>query len=244
MNIKIYLNVPYRDKDIAKSMGARWDAQIKKWFFEGAIKEISKFGKWIADRCEQTLIIYECFHIIEALHTCFRCGKKTRVIGFGIGKHSILIDNDDDTYSIDEPDDSPEMGDGICLAWSASEEDIPPLLLSYIMSKYNVKTGYTSIAGKCFANHCDHCGVIQGNFYLFDEDSPLNTITPVEDDLIKRMSELKIYNVYTDVALPLRWEYGYCSNDWAYSTYCKDFEDLALSGSEDIWTSYSEMFDL
>jgi hypothetical protein len=242
MNAKIYLNVPYKEKDAAKSMGANWDAQIKKWFFDGAIKDISRFGKWIADGHEQTLIVYECFHIIEALRPCFKCGKKTRIIGLGIGEHSILMDNDDDTYSIDDPEDFPEMNNEIYLAWSASEEDIPPLLLSYIKSTYNVKTGYSSVAGKCFANHCDHCGVIQGNNYLFYEDSPLNTMTPVEGELIKRMSELKIYNVYTDVALPLRWEHGYCSNDWAYLAYCKNIEDLTLLGAEDMWTSYSEMF--
>jgi len=244
MNAKIYLNVPYKEKDVAKSMGARWDVQVKKWFFEGQLKEIAEFGKWIAEGYEQTLIVYECFHIIESLRTCFRCSKNTRVIGFGIGDHSILIDNEDGTYSIDDPEELPETDNDIYLAWSAIEENIPPLILSYIKDKYSVKTGRSNVAGECFANHCDYCGVIQGNNYLFDEDSPLNTMTPVKEDLIKRMSELKIYNIYTDVALPLRWEHGYCSNDWAYSAYCKNFTDLTLPGAEDMWISYSEMYRL
>ena len=244
MNAKIYLNVPYNEKEQAKSLGARWDAKVKKWFFHGAVSEFSKFGKWIADGYEQTLIVYECFHIIESLRTCFKCGENTRVIGFGIREHSILMDNDDDTYSIDDPDDFPEMENEIYLAWSADEEEIPPLILSYIKSKYSVKTGYSSVVGSCFANHCDHCGVIQGNNYLFDEDSPLNTMTPVEEELIERMSKLKIYNIYTDVALPLRWNHGYCSNDWAYFAYCKNFEDLTLPGTEDMYVTYSEMFEL
>ena len=28
---KIYLNVPYSEKDQAKELGARWDPDIKKW---------------------------------------------------------------------------------------------------------------------------------------------------------------------------------------------------------------------
>jgi hypothetical protein len=29
---KIYLNVPYSKKDLAKEKGARWDAGKKKWY--------------------------------------------------------------------------------------------------------------------------------------------------------------------------------------------------------------------
>ncbi len=29
---KIYLNVPYSEKDLAKGKGARWDAGKKKWY--------------------------------------------------------------------------------------------------------------------------------------------------------------------------------------------------------------------
>ncbi len=29
---RIYLNVPYNKKDIAKDLGAWWDPQIKKWY--------------------------------------------------------------------------------------------------------------------------------------------------------------------------------------------------------------------
>ena len=245
MNAKIYLNVPFAEKDHAKSIGARWDSQIKKWYFEGSIKDISKFGKWIAEGREQTLIVYENFCIIEALRSCFKCGEKTRIIGFGIWEHSMLIYEDDGTYSIEDPEEFPEMEDEIHLAWVDNEHSIPPLLLSYLKSKYNVKTGYSSVVGKCFANHCDYCNVIQGNHYLFEEDSPLSTSTPVESELIERMKQLKIYNVYTDVALPLDWDIAYCSNDWAYTAYKSEpFEDITLPNAEDMYTSYSEMFCL
>lgn len=32
---KIVLNIPFDSKDIAKELGAKWDKDIKKWFYEG-----------------------------------------------------------------------------------------------------------------------------------------------------------------------------------------------------------------
>ena len=42
---KIYLNVPYAEKDAAKALGAKWDAAKKKWYAPGAI-DIAQFAKW------------------------------------------------------------------------------------------------------------------------------------------------------------------------------------------------------
>jgi len=42
---KIYLNVPYAEKDQAKALGARWDASRKKWYVPNNM-DISIFAKW------------------------------------------------------------------------------------------------------------------------------------------------------------------------------------------------------
>lgn len=42
---KIYLVVPYAQKDSAKELGARWDAITKKWYVP-ADKDITLFVKW------------------------------------------------------------------------------------------------------------------------------------------------------------------------------------------------------
>lgn len=44
---KIYLNVPYAEKDAAKALGARWDAAIKKWYIPAG-KDVALFAKWSA----------------------------------------------------------------------------------------------------------------------------------------------------------------------------------------------------
>jgi len=47
-NSKIYLNVPFAQKDEAKALGARWDAINKKWFVP-ADRDITLFARWQAE---------------------------------------------------------------------------------------------------------------------------------------------------------------------------------------------------
>jgi hypothetical protein len=42
---KIYLNVPFTQKDEAKALGARWDAVQKKWHAP-ADKDFTLFARW------------------------------------------------------------------------------------------------------------------------------------------------------------------------------------------------------
>lgn len=42
---KIYLNVPYAEKDAAKALGARWDAANKSWYIPPG-KDPALFGQW------------------------------------------------------------------------------------------------------------------------------------------------------------------------------------------------------
>jgi len=44
-NSKIYLNVPYAQKDAAKAFGAKWDVTNKKWYVP-ADKDVTLFAKW------------------------------------------------------------------------------------------------------------------------------------------------------------------------------------------------------
>jgi hypothetical protein len=42
---KIYLNVPYAEKDAVKALGAKWDPFNKKWYVPAGV-DISQFQKW------------------------------------------------------------------------------------------------------------------------------------------------------------------------------------------------------
>ena len=45
-NQRLYLNVPYRQKDEAKALGAKWDAEEKKWYIAKYI-HTHDFDKWM-----------------------------------------------------------------------------------------------------------------------------------------------------------------------------------------------------
>ncbi len=49
---KFYINCPYNEKDEAKLLGARWDADKRKWYIPFD-SDRSKFKKWISNSKSQ-----------------------------------------------------------------------------------------------------------------------------------------------------------------------------------------------
>jgi len=61
---KQYLNVDYQDKDMAKRLGARWDANVKKWYVAPG-SELSKILGW---RAAKTQVVERAeFNLIAAM---------------------------------------------------------------------------------------------------------------------------------------------------------------------------------
>lgn len=44
---KCYLNIPYAEKDHAKSLGAKWDPEMKKWYYYSDGENDKDFARWI-----------------------------------------------------------------------------------------------------------------------------------------------------------------------------------------------------
>lgn len=239
--MRIYLNVPYHEKEEAKALGAKWDARVKKWYADTARDEYVKYSKWILDDSYEAIIAMEYIFVVEGIQRCWKCSNQTRVVGLGMGEYIQMYDDGDGPqYEIVE--DYVKPGEEMHLAWVESEEVIPPKLLKYLKTTYSVKTGYSKTAGKCFANHCDCCGAIQGNWFLFSEpDSPLSSCVG-GDELIERMGKLKIKGIPIEDDLKLDWNVGFCSNDYAYLKYGK-FEELVLSTEpNNEYISYEELY--
>ncbi len=232
----LFLNVPYAEKNEAKALGAKWNAKVKKWYAES---NYIKFAKWILRDTDEVFIAREYIYIIEGEQRCWRCHKETRVIGLGISDFANIYGE------IDNPKIDEVFDDEIHLAWTDREENIPSKLLRYLKDNYSVKTGYSKTLGNdCFANHCDCCGALQGNYFLFDEPtSPLSS--DIEGKrLINRMSKLKIYGIPIDDDLQLNWDFGFGDNDYAYLKF-GHFEELVLSSDpENEYISYEELYDL
>jgi len=45
-NRRVYLNVPYAEKEAAKQLGAKWDRDAKSWFIPPEIQSES-FNRWL-----------------------------------------------------------------------------------------------------------------------------------------------------------------------------------------------------
>lgn len=242
--MSLFLNVPYSEKEEAKALGAKWNPKVKKWYADVPQKEYLKFSKWILKNTDDAIIAAEYIFIVEGRNTCWKCGKSTRVVGLGVSQHiHIFDDGDGPQYEFVENYIDP--GDELHLAWTDCEENIPPKLRKYLMEKYSVKTGYSkTIGGKCFANHCDHCGALQGNWFLFNEvDSPLCPLVEGAE-LAEQMSKLKIIAIPIDDDLQLDWEVGFSSNDYAYFKYGQNEELVLSSDPRNEYISYEELYGL
>ncbi len=45
-SVKVYVNVPFDEKEIAKERGARYDPNIKKWYFISFCKQFICFTRY------------------------------------------------------------------------------------------------------------------------------------------------------------------------------------------------------
>ena len=50
--MRIYLTVPFAEKDRAKKAGAKWSPGYKKWYIEN-LENINPFMRWIDDRLKK-----------------------------------------------------------------------------------------------------------------------------------------------------------------------------------------------
>lgn len=178
--MSLLLNVPYSEKDEAKQLGARWNPSLKKWYVEKQ-KDYPKFSKWILGNEEEAFVLCDHFYIVEGKHKCFKCHTQTNVIGFGVENFYNFFDDDDDSYEY--WDDEIHIAPFIY--------GLPQSFYDYIKNNHNFYKGYSKTLGDyCYANHCQKCGMLQGNFFVFDEvDSPFM----IEDE--EQAAALTLYRI-------------------------------------------------
>ena len=173
---RIDLNVPYKEKDDAKRLGAKWDPTKKVWFVpDGA--DPTPFAKWQNPAEEDeggANIRSAAYFIAEARRQCWKCGQETSVFGF------MLPEGFESLYVGDVPEED---------EWGGHDE---PTVLSFVTelceqavtamrvltTKYRLS--FSKSAGSSYwVNHCQHCDALQGDFETIEEfDAPLNPAFP------------------------------------------------------------------
>ena len=182
---KIYLNVPYEEKDEAKKYGAKWDKEAKLWYTDGYN---AQFGieKWIP-----TLNIITPLYLLLDTKECFRCKKITDIIAFS-SKHcfdlSTIIEElyekyddmsaeeiilmkikeyNNDILEMEQHDDTEYYS-----LYSRLDFNMNITLKNIIKEKFPFyHLGKSKIGGIYIANHCEYCKMIQGDNYIFNEPS-------------------------------------------------------------------------
>lgn len=213
----ILLDVPYDKRNEAKNLGAKWSPDYKKWYVEKR-EDYGKFIKWMGD---DKLLVLDNLYLIEGIHTCFKCGKDTRVIGFGLDKYlpiyDYIIDDSVGSYDLErfarDIKLSETMDPDIHIVGPI--DPIPEALMRVLSKKYNYKMRYSkTINRSSISNCCDYCDVLQGDFFLFSEvDSPF-WINDIED-----VKKLKIYHFILNRDLLVEANEGWSSFDELFKKY-------------------------
>lgn len=72
--MRIYLNVPYEQKDLAKRRGCRWDGIRKQWFIDDPL-HMELFVQWVPD------ILKRLTKLINKASTALNVSKSRRKYG-------------------------------------------------------------------------------------------------------------------------------------------------------------------
>lgn len=201
--MSLLLDVPYKEKDKAKQLGAKWNVNLKKWYVESK-NDYYKFEKWIlSDKNEDAnVIICDYLYIVEGVKECFKCHKRTKVIGFGIENYFHIFKEDNEkTYMEYESKE---------IHIASDLEALPKQFYKYLEEKYNYHMGHS----RYYANHCNHCDALQGNFFLFDEiDSPFFIYS------ISKAQGIKLYKIKLEYDFVASIDISYGSEDYLIEKY-------------------------
>lgn len=176
---RIDLKVPYQEKDEAKALGAKWDNVNKLWYILGG-ESIERFNKWIPQTTYN--IKANKFYIARTSCPCWSCQKDTFIFSLAVPPKALFCEYDEDE-DIEE--------------WVTNIHDNPTFIsyLSAVMP--NVEKALKKIAPKYYPdfsktvsttywmNHCEHCGMKQGDFGLHQEsDAPFSPISTEQAQLL------------------------------------------------------------
>lgn len=208
----LLLDVPYAEKNSVKALGAKWNPEIKRWYVKNR-SEYYKFLKWILNKTNTGEIEFLCdyIYIVESKQTCYKCQHETPVVCFGM-ERSFCLDYESYYHENNNLFEDTETGpikfdDEIHIMPSFSP--IPESLLKYLDENFHYHMGYSNFCGYSYlANHCHHCGKLQGNHFLFDEPE-----SPFYINSANAAAQLKLYKISLPYDLPVYAEITFGSED-------------------------------
>ena len=212
----LFLEVDYDTKDEVKKLGAKWNPDVKKWYIEKQ-EDYNNFAHYILRDFENATIVKNYIYLVVTQQNCWKCKKKTNVIGFCIPEriefyNTPLIEWQNGKFDTESEDYNFKK-----FFFSKEKFDIEDIfsyeilnlgnfsekLLKLIQKEYNYKLKYSkSIGSSYYANCCEYCNALQGDNFLFD-DKLSSPFYVTNKDMAKNLKFIK-YNIKNDFLL-----YGY-----------------------------------
>ena len=195
-------------QNLAKEKGAFWDKDNKTWFVPD-YKDINLFSQWI-DTDKVSIIAKAPFWIGVTQKTCWKCGSMIDVIAFASNKFWIYEYSDDD-----EALQEWYLQDYFSFFYMPGY--IEKEILDIVCSRFpTFKLGFSkTVNGKYWANHCEHCNALQGDFFMHNE--PGGEFSPIDMDGYKAITLIEFPYKFD---LPITASYSWASNEKDILRYC------------------------
>lgn len=151
--------VNFAEKDNAKSLGARWDANAKTWYIPKG-SNIEPFLRWYPYG-HNLPVSSKDFYLLFSLNLCWKCGELSEVYAFVLNETTIQ-ENIEGQQMSNVIDFQP-----ICSFVNHLSQQVFDAIKPYAPF---YKFDYTKKTDSYYwVNHCEHCNAALGDFYMHNE---------------------------------------------------------------------------
>ncbi len=209
------INVSYSEKEEAKSKGAFWDTDSKTWYVPKH-KNYNDFIQWI-DNEKFSIIAKKPFHIALNKRECWKCNEITDIVALASNNfYEFDYTNEDDDDNMTK-----EWLKQDYFTFFSTPEYIDKEIIDLIQERFPFyKYGYSkTINRKYWANHCQNCNALQGDF--FNHNEPGGAFSPMS---IEECKEITLIEVPSKYDLTLNAGTGWSGIEDMILKYCKKKE--------------------
>ena len=148
---RVWLYVPFEERERVRALGARWDATAKCWFLEPG-ENPAPFRRWIdaEDAEEEYTIVATQAMVVSTTTPCWRCGTPTEVCCLYCEQGTV---------------DGEPRTNFVVSEVTAIDEALRQQLTAWPQYRF----AYTRASGRCLTNHCTHCTARQADYFLHCE---------------------------------------------------------------------------
>jgi hypothetical protein len=163
---RTYLNVPFEDVELVRSLGARKDLDRMCWYLDTG-QDAAAFSKWLEDaesEEEGFVIASDAAFVAVSRVSCWKCHEDTQIICIFCDSGAVLGEPLE-RFTVRE-------------VWEVDDA------LREQLRRW--PEFHPVVTDGCFANHCQHCGAVQDDMDLHSEpDQPFFNIPADESGTVQ-----------------------------------------------------------